>query len=1324
MPITYADRVTQFDVARFTRNGSPIRGVLAAVAGQPLQFHDDTGNALHAFAGGDAGSFVLRGDTADIMIVTGGVATIYECETFNALSSFAYPAAEGPSVAATCAPSALHAVTAADDRVVRIWDARTASIRRELPQPDDVTSLAVGTFDGASHLAVGRADGIAAIHALAGEAAPRLLDHEGSAVLSLAFGLIDSTTHLFSGTDDGRFRAWHDDAPHDFDRAPDAVTAIGFFLVDEISPVIETGRRNAGPVLATGCRNGDVLLWDGAESAPFARFSVGEPVTGLSGVFDGDARLLVGLAGAAPQLLSARLSRDDDGVSIGHVRARWTLGSTPAAVDSVHLSTTPDGVRALFRTGNVCEQWLPTPDLRIVHDPGNSPLPPLRCRLELAWPQPNPTPRSPIKLRAVLTPGFQLGLRVRSPLLTPLVGVDVAPAWPAHLHGTSFGFVLARTSVRTGSGRVLLALTAEPSDSGTTLGGFMLAEHSEKARINIPHAGPGPVAAFAGSRTRMTHLSFRIAERTNAFVRQWDLESAYLVHNDKPDVSLYWADQRLLTDAGTDAPRTALLSWTGDAANYQAVVRLRRQTGDSYAFDPLVHYRKLAEIDATATDQAGPVMVTDGIQVTALSGVLTNRVRTGSNADPLLIRMSWTASGPQVQTIPWDAIPVHPCLDADTFANIPVLSGKRPQLTHHVGFGLLVRQELPAEVPVIETATGTTADATLSNDQLFLLDPIVGNQILTHDVALRASSTGSSTARTENLLAVRADASDDPIIGLFNRSSLDAAGDLVDAATSDEQIRRSGQTGIILHRTLRNAGPSEFRFVDSPLAPETGSPLDPTATAGSSAALAAIDARLLPPRRMLRWNLSAGTYIRTPIEEHRPGRVLPERARRLRFRRQSRIHAGDPACKFPSVRGLFYEATAFDDMQPMWHLPSAPPDFQPSDSNDSFRPFAPHHLEITYAPDKPGAMIHHGFVSATAVFDPDDRTKDRYDREPLLETALRDPQQIAPPPGAAIELEPPPTPTADRDCLTWLLKWKEVLGRITLLKPDDALQIVQTSQSPPEIKFRAGAVPLRLVVQINEDLFEIDAAEQAIPFNQKRDGTLVAPRLFLVTRIPNLLDPLPFTVTLPDSTQTSVDLIPSLIDDDRLDGTKLTDLFVPLTDPPPPAGYFLYQLKPDAPWNPPADALARGLQYWLAWLGSVTYPDPDSDDPDHPTDISARLEAIVYDEPGKKGLKGIPFMLVPPKIVAVACADTVNGATHKEALQRTVLFGDAADPKTGRGLLLDAVPEGISFRYEVPDQESLTIPSPSRPRIDSWEFILIRHSALGSMVHARRSIDV
>jgi hypothetical protein len=555
---------------------------------------------------------------------------------------------------------------------------------------------------------------------------------------------------------------------------------------------------------------------------------------------------------------------------------------------------------------------------------------------------------------------------------------------------------------------------------------------------------------------------------------------------------------------------------------------------------------------------------------------------------------------------------------------------------------------------------------------------------------------------------------------LLNRSALQAFGDLFDSAMKDEQIRRSGETGIILHRALQDAGPAQFRFVLSPLASEAGSPLDLLAANATDATLLAIDIRQLPPRRMLRWSLSAGTYIRTPIEEHRPGRVLPERARRLRFRRPARVHAGDPASSFPSVRALFYEATAFHEMPPMWHLPSVSPDFRPSDADDAFQPFAPHYLEITYAPDKPGAMIHHAFVSATAVIaDPESHANDSYEREPFLETALRDPQQITPPAGAAIELEPLAQPARDRECLRWQLKWKEVLGRIDLPQSDDMLQVEQTSQDPPEIQFRLGAVPLRIVVQINEDLFEIDAAEPAIPFNQKRDGTLVAPRLFLVTRIPNLFTPFLFTVTLPDSddipaSTVDVHLTPFLVNDGDLIGTPLSELFEFIDGSP--AGYFLYQLKADAPLQPAVDALARGVKYWIAWTADLT---SDEFPPD-----GAHLEAIVFDEAGKKGLKGIPFMLVPPKIVAVACADTVDGAVHKEALQRTVLFGDAADPKTGRGLLLDPSATGVSFRYEVPDQESLTVPSPTRPRIDFWEFLLIRHSALGSMVHARASRNI
>jgi hypothetical protein len=204
------------------------------------------------------------------------------------------------------------------------------------------------------------------------------------------------------------------------------------------------------------------------------------------------------------------------------------------------------------------------------------------------------------------------------------------------------------------------------------------------------------------------------------------------------------------------------------------------------------------------------------------------------------------------------------------------------------------------------------------------------------------------------------------------------------------------------------------------------------------------------------------------------------------------------------------------------------------------------------------------------------------------------------------------------------------------------------------------------------------------------------PKIFLVSRVPNLRDPVVATLAYLDDEDTpqsgEFHFEPYLLFNDLrnepLRGVSLRDVF---DAPSAMAGSYLYQFHVQdvaaLPWD-----YAGSIR--IGWRTVEPYPAGYPRNAEHEVDAEHVLEATLFGPDGFKSLKLLPPASVAPQIAAVLWIDDQTGTSAaRNVMQRTILFGDAANEKNGHGLLIQE-DETLFFRFEMDDRAALDVAMP------------------------------
>ncbi|MFC1835101.1 WD40 repeat domain-containing protein [Thermodesulfobacteriota bacterium] len=363
-----------------------------------------------------------------------------------------------------------------------------------------------------------------------------------------------------------------------------------------------------------------------------------------------------------------------------------------------------------------------------------------------------------------------------------------------------------------------------------------------------------------------------------------------------------------------------------------------------------------------------------------------------------------------------------------------------------------------------------------------------------------------------------------PIASVLNRSSrLDpdektatgqahsAGGVLLGPEALREHLRESGAKGVAVHRTVVPGRGIEFRFVNSPFysLTESEQATDPEIEEGierppGSGILSVsrsdlheavageqpkpwsmpllkctLDFRLEPPGQALRRELYpvALHYVLSPpiSDPLRADKCVPKRAFRL-----TRAHdSGGPGTEsFSHGRVPHFqviEATAFRKKEAPAFLPE-----QGRRASVEDHLFLPRILDFSLAPDKPGAMFHHLFQTRLGRLLPDQEHW-RWSQELLLDFAAREPQQIRLRGCVSAEIELKKfglTSLSPYTNTTRVLKmeWDEILGTVPLNRAAESFSI-----KLDEDDLVMESLPFQLIVQFNDDLYEILPQDYSIP---------------------------------------------------------------------------------------------------------------------------------------------------------------------------------------------------------------------------------------------------
>jgi WD40 repeat protein len=463
-------------------------------------------------------------------------------------------------------------------------------------------------------------------------------------------------------------------------------------------------------------------------------------------------------------------------------------------------------------------------------------------------------------------------------------------------------------------------------------------------------------------------------------------------------------------------------------------------------------------------------------------------------------------------------------LEPGASRSIPRLNNKVPQIAHRSFYGPRFRYDLNELASSDDINNGgrpiyvkagqwllspVTWPRTISNDPREIPQTVLFSEDLW--ISKLPNRASNNFYRTDNLLVLyrpsSSDSNSDENRFVFNvlSSTEQPTDDKSDTFPStfrqrhqqyQQQLAKTGAAGVALHRSVLENGDADFGFVNSPFFSnipllterrdqgEVATPFNPGRVLAPIPVKQPVsfDFRLQVPDRILQLKqlLGSGYAVETPMEDPlRADPYVPLRV--LRYNRSdSALNVGlNP--KQDSPRLHLQEATAFRDM-PLLGQPS-PSGRRATSDNDHL--FLPRQLEIRYAPDKPGAVMHH--ILRSDVGQPGDRWT--WKAEPAVDAILREPQQIKLGDRVTGEIkitkclvlpeESLPDNFFKRHFNRLTFSWDEVLGKVPIDKN-------LAKSTDPWVEKRGNELvflqpPLQGIFQFNDDVMEIVPLDAAIP---------------------------------------------------------------------------------------------------------------------------------------------------------------------------------------------------------------------------------------------------
>lgn len=675
----------------------------------------------------------------------------------------------------------------------------------------------------------------------------------------------------------------------------------------------------------------------------------------------------------------------------------------------------------------------------------------------------------------------------------------------------------------------------------------------------------------------------------------------------------------------------------------------------------------------------------------------------------------------RLDRIPAEQLPVDICADAGLYRQLAPPSDETPRLVHCLGKGTRLQAIFQDDQTLFDRETTGLPFAPEPGSR-WLLSPLVkhgDNSLHLVEEALWLSRAPSTTPnkfiwQTANLLLANRNTK---LVGLYNQTEKKEKPKSEKSSKTGDPVENVAQqtqwSSPLIRRNFKDSENAVFRFMKPDV--KQVQPVILKAREGAASLKQdqdVLEPLLLPPAVAARVQVSTADryeftdsrFLRQPLlpvqnPGDQPPPESPFRGQDLRSltvqRRNIPVADSGLACQL-------FEATAFQKMLPLWHTPGP---ITPAASKA--RMFMPHNLELVYAPDKPGAMLHHKIQGQ----------QDAFHLEVLTDCAIRDPQQIKLPEGAAIKIEnaffgDSAAPFTDIQ-RSVTVHWKEVLGQVTLEEGDKKLseKITINCQKKDDSEHTLERLWfeekfLAMVMVINQDVLEIldDAATLPLPPGYS------PPMLYLITRVATLMESVKSTDV---GNCASMPCKPWLV---HKPATKK-----PLSDQPEP-GYFYFDLKDtfSEPEKTQVKTDEGPQEFWIykAKYGgdfkwetlqpndqlAIIWAPEDDNDPKKPDDAyrisiwDREKQLKDYDEKNAKRIKRVGPSLVSPKVAVVH--------RQKGGLEQTLIYGDAAPPEQGFPILeWDKENKKILFKFMVKDQEEdlrLPITSPRDPSGDLY----------------------
>jgi WD40 repeat protein len=512
-----------------------------------------------------------------------------------------------------------------------------------------------------------------------------------------------------------------------------------------------------------------------------------------------------------------------------------------------------------------------------------------------------------------------------------------------------------------------------------------------------------------------------------------------------------------------------------------------------------------------------------------------------SSSDPVaaFVQLVIDAAGVSLFKVLEDQVPLDLCLEPDAVAPPTLLPPSVPQLVHRAVFGGQLRvalwppdQALDPPQSNLPFDPGThswllspvgPADrgCVLNSQRLWLSETATGDDLRTEDVLVlfREVAGPDATAARE----VRAAGGPRPlpsVVSVLSGTAVNTDDPLFPAERVRAAVLQAGATGMVVRRTLQLGGLARYDFEPSPFvgSSQAATAVFLTSTPGRLVASPpatppTIDQRLIAPEVVRSWTIAdAPAYALRSMsfDPYREDACAPARA--LEF---SRRGPAVPSLSKPTGSGApalacrVAEVPAFQEAAPLWYVPRELPP-TPTGRNQ----FLPCNVRLRFGPDKPGAMVQHLITPLAAQ--PMKGDPPRWTLGPTTELALREPQRIkvsdCVTAGVTV-LDATLTAGAFPDDLRRLsVHWNELIGRVTF----DARPLPATTS---QLLLRAGSAyrfsstPFLAVVQFDQTVFALRPDDKTLPIYQlEAGGNTVrrAPRIFLITRLPNLGNPIDF----------------------------------------------------------------------------------------------------------------------------------------------------------------------------------------------------------------------